>query len=435
MQTKRNRAKNKIRNTLRKRFKILKKNVRNQYLKAICSNSGVCLAFSKEREKIKEHFDHFQTFKYIEKKGKRIGNVSNNGFVYEIPYEHAGYKAHAILKSSSRPKADSMVYEHYIGTCLNTLIDHFPCIVETYGLYRYNTIDAWQQNKEKGFSIKDYAENLTFEKISYKSTKDLLLTINDSCQSPLQYSVLIQHFHNVKTVHDFIEASTSDPNHEQLKILFHVYFLLHILRKIFTHYDLHANNVLVYCPNPNKLIEYIYVMDDGQEIRFTSPYIVKIIDYGRCYMMHFIHGQKLKQALCYLPNCNRDQNNPCGSGLGYQWIDDATPDFSYMNVASNYPNPSHDLRFYALVKAISTEDTIYQLRPCKYTKQYGTEPIFENNTDPNYVCNVSDAFFEVKNHLEKALLENKDTSPTNQDKIIASMRIYGRKQMKVTYHE
>ena len=51
----------------------------------------------------------------------------------------------------------------------------------------------------------------------------------------------------------------------------------------FTHYDLHSGNILLYEPVKGSYITYNYYLTSGKIIQFKSPFIVKIIDYGRCY--------------------------------------------------------------------------------------------------------------------------------------------------------
>lgn len=77
--------------------------VRARYLNAICSKAGVCLAFGKERNRIRKHFNNFIDFSYVKGVAKRIGTKSANGFVIEVPYEREQYRANAVLKSSAKP--------------------------------------------------------------------------------------------------------------------------------------------------------------------------------------------------------------------------------------------------------------------------------------------------------------------------------------------
>ena len=111
--------KNKAAAIIRRNVNKTRKNwipkVRAKYLKTICSDSGICIAFGKERSKIKKHFDGFVNFSKISGFAKKIGENSNNGFIIEVPYSHEEYKSHAILKSSLEPDKngapDNLVYE------------------------------------------------------------------------------------------------------------------------------------------------------------------------------------------------------------------------------------------------------------------------------------------------------------------------------------
>ena len=104
---------------------------RARFLNGVCSDSGVCIAFGKEVNKIKEHFDGFVNFDNV-KQIRKIGEISANGFVKEIEYERAGYTAHAILKSSVRMNSDNLYYEYLVGQFINMIGQILPNFVETY---------------------------------------------------------------------------------------------------------------------------------------------------------------------------------------------------------------------------------------------------------------------------------------------------------------
>jgi hypothetical protein len=98
---------------------------RARYLNGVCSDSGVCIAFGKHVNKIKKHFGGFVKFDNV-KSIRKIGAVSENGFVKEIEYEHAGYKSHAVLKSSSKKFADNLYYEYLAGVFINMVSKFVP---------------------------------------------------------------------------------------------------------------------------------------------------------------------------------------------------------------------------------------------------------------------------------------------------------------------
>ena len=66
-------------------------------------------------------------------------------------------------------------------------------------------------------------------------------------------------------------------------VLFQVYAFLRIYQNVFTHYDLHIENVLL-ISIPNHTLYFSYTdTNSKQKIAFISKYLVKIIDYGSYY--------------------------------------------------------------------------------------------------------------------------------------------------------
>lgn len=401
--------------------------VRARYLNAICSKAGVCLAFGKERNRIRKHFNNFIDFSYVKGVAKRIGTKSANGFVIEIPYEREQYRANAVLKSSAKANADSLVYEYYVGQFMNDLGNYYPCLVETYGLFRYLSEEKWQKAGENAF-IRDMSTYVRKVNPQYKNLTSFASNINGSCFNPVQYCVLIQHFNNVKTLFEYVVQSNhvnADPTHTILTSMFQVYYFLHQVREEFTHYDLHNNNVLLYQPVPGKLIKYIYDTEDGEQVTFCSPYIAKIIDYGRSF---YDDDGGFYRNLCRQPQCEPD----CGFEKGYQWLEDVSPEDAGHNITSLYANVSHDLRLYHLVRFQSTLPFIKDLKPCVYLEEFGTPPVQENNSMPGYVANVSDAYEECKRAV-KSVSESLQWYPP--ENILATIHIHGRHQkMDVEYH-
>jgi hypothetical protein len=125
-----------------------------------------------------------------------------------------------------------------------------------------------------------------------------------------------------------------------------VYFPLTILKDVYTHYDLHANNVFLYKPyEGNKYIQMRYHLLSGRIIEFPSEYIVKIIDYGRNYFDNGITNTKkiLNDYVCNNARCKPN----CGENVGYSIIqgDEYYPNIDFHWIFPNKKNISHDLRF------------------------------------------------------------------------------------------
>jgi hypothetical protein len=301
--------------------------MRIHFLKTICSDSGFCLTFGKEDNKIKEFFKGFTTFEYAIDPIKRIGEISGNGFVNQITYERDGYKAYAVLKSSMKQNTDNLMYEYKVGQYINTLTKKLPCFVETYGLFKYNDTIAYHFMQEnETHSSKTIA--------SLKSKLDIIPNIDwaKACKESQYLCLLIQHFSGVLTLYDFVklnEKNIDKLSNIILNIFFQIYIPLALLEDTFTHYDLHANNILLY-PTPNgKYIKFNYNIPanlvakhglSSNKIEFYSPFIVKIIDYGRSYFKNGAEdGKTVYDQICATPKCNHPSFSSCGKMYGFLW--------------------------------------------------------------------------------------------------------------------
>lgn len=386
---------------------------RARFLKAICQDSGVCIAFGKEDKKISVFFNHFVNFDFV-KKIKRIGMPSANGFVNEIEYKKHDYLAHAVLKSSTSEKADNLAYEYLVGQFINKKTTHFPCFLETYGLYQYTTEYKW-----------NHIKNTTL--IQSNVLKDSLQNLDDfdasiACKNSKYLAILIQHIKNAEPLSSFLEKGNINLPflaNELTAVLYQIYFPLCKLASEFTHYDLHTNNVLIYTPIQGKYIHYHYHFSDKIVVEFYSTYIAKIIDYGRSY---FKDGTKSSTKLLDEELCtNRDCDPECGEDYGFSWFDKKLyEDNNFISAYHN--NQSHDLRLmritdYLLQQQISP--MFQQLKSNVYYQSY-IEPIAtllkktkygvgihsENNkyfgTRPNLTPGLPNAINNVKD-VEKGL--------------------------------
>lgn len=344
-------------NATRKIKKFMKKHQnkrRAHFLKAICSDADVCMAFGTEASKIRKHFDNFNNFKLISKPIKTIGAVSANGFVKDLTYENDGYVANAILKSSAKSHGDNLLYEGLVGEFLNDVGKVVPCFVETYGIYKYTTSSIYNEMKSHK-SNNPFLLEPGLEKFKTIEQHDL----NEACKRSLYMAVLIQHLNDVSSIGDKLHNKSTFVDfvsNDLLYILFQIYFPLSMLGTLFTHYDLHTNNVLLYEPVKGKYIEYHYhnVRNDAGKlttVSFKSKYIAKIIDYGRCYFDDvdgngFTKDSKsIYNAVCATKDCNK-----CGNEQGFGWLEHNPKLLPYNSfICSQIPNVSHDLRLLYII--------------------------------------------------------------------------------------
>jgi len=405
------------------------------FLNSICSDAGVCIAFGKENDKIKKHFNGFVDFNYLTAV-KKIGGESDNGFVKEFTYEHEGYKSNAILKSSMNPESDNLFFEYLVGQYINKLNNRYPCFLETYGLFKYKDETSWmlsatndpryRWNPQASLILHD--ENITNK------------SFETSCSSSQYLSILIQHIKDAKTIQSMLR-DYSFTKRDLLYVLYQVYMPLANEKNTFTHYDLHLENVLLYEPVEGHYIEYHYHVG-GEEITFKSSYIAKIIDYGRCFFEDKNNSNKdtntskhIYEKICTINNCYpRDEDGKlikdkysCGKDVGYGNIAPENPPGSFFYISGTKRNSSHDLRLLYLLKRRTGINDMYLkelLQKIQYginvdqeNKIYGT---IENEKSglPNKINNVVDA----RNALGQ-LIMSEPLHHTNQESYLSKEKV------------
>jgi len=396
------------------------------FLSIVCPNSGVCTAFGKNTDELTQFFKGFTNFNYAVSPVRRIGAVSNNGFVNEIEYEKQGYKAHAILKSSQNEKADNLVYEYLVGIkYINRKIKAFPCFVQTHGLYFYDSPENWKILKDNKHLEKSHLKHLTLQNnIGYVK----------ACKESTYASLLIQHIQNAKSIEDMIKQSEFIKN-DLLHVLFIVYHALSSLSKTFTHYDLHTGNVLLYKPAGGKYIQYHYHHSDGTETTFFSPYIPKIIDYGRSFFDNGnVKSKNIYDKICTINGCKPH----CGSDYGFAWLDPEP----YLTISSSKKNESHDLRLLNKLKKeiLHVPDTESHIELDKIlkrivygvgiteikNKEYGTmEDLTISNTK---IYNVKGAYASLKKAIENPEVVKENLMNFSSLKKIGDLHVYDNEE-------
>lgn len=358
----------------------------SRFLKNICSDSNVCIAFGVEQPKIFKFFDGYTNKAHIQLPIRSVGEHSKNGFINEITYERDGYISHAILKSSTKRGADNLVYEYIVGKYLNKMSKFFPCIMQTYSLVKYLDAESYHM-LEFGDDIdkKDELDNIHFRPIAFDHPPEEILL--DACKNPLLYAVLVQHIKDAPTFHDIQQRGTQ----QDITFLMHqIYFTLHCLRYTFTHYDLHMKNVLCYPVGKNKYVEFMYHMKDGTIISYNYHRLAYMIDYGRS----FFHESDTHNSGVILDTlCKIPCPTPCGTGDGFRNLFGIPS----VHITGSQRNISADLRLMKL--AFDPSKKIYH--KVKFQGPYSTPEVSTSGL-PEDIHNVSDALAYLTKYLAKS---------------------------------
>ena len=186
-----------------------------------------------------------------------------------------------------------------------------------------------------------------------------------ACAKSNYLCVLTQHIKNTKSLNVMI-ASSKDvdfPYYDLINVLYQIYMPLATLSETFTHYDFHLGNTLIYEPVIGKYIDYKYKLKDGTSVRFKCRYMVKIIDYGRCFFNDDSNkeisgsSKSIYESICKnIKECNAGGKEGipisyCGEDQGFSNFDTGEYGIGY-SINSGVRNITHDLLLLYRVKKL-----------------------------------------------------------------------------------
>jgi hypothetical protein len=271
-------------------------------------------------------------------------------------------------------------------------------------LFHYKTESDWEVAKD--------TNQLSVSRL--KGSLELIKNSSDynyACYQSKYLAVLIQHLKDADTLYDtFI---TSD--YDYASVLLQVYMVLSDLENEFTHYDLHANNVLCYQPVRDKYIEYHY-HSDNEVVSFPSRYMAKIIDYGRC----FFHdsdqnnSKAIHKKICGRPFCAPN----CGEEVGFLWLGEKTPKALGHWIAPQIRNKSHDMK---LINTLPSLGNVLKALRSKtlYSGSYGTKEMASSGL-PERIHNVTD----MKIALIECIGTLRNTFLMSNEKKLGDLHVY-----------
>jgi hypothetical protein len=377
-----------------------------KFLKLMCSDSCGCLTFGHETEKINHLFGYFRDFQYAKKEAKRVGKVSANGYVYEIEYRRHNYISNALLKSSIEKNSDNLYYEYLVGIhFLNKMNRLLPCFTETYHILLNNSKDLKNEMKKNSRVELEKIKN-NYEFIGLGKNENNV--VDQSCLNSEKLAILVQYINNPISFDDYLRMPTNEFYLNDLtQILYQIYGPLSRLSTVYTHYDLHSNNVLLYKLDNKQYVTMKYIYK-STVITFKTNYIAKIIDYGRSFFHtnNKLNSKQILKNICSNTTCTtlvERKKEQCGDGKGYSWMNCDGWELNHY-ICSSRVNESHDLRLANIVKehfmsssSSSSSQLGLAMADINYDEDYGTKPM--ESTEGSTINNVVD----LENRLKRLI--------------------------------
>lgn len=374
-----------------------------QNLKSICPDTNICFAFGIETLSIKQYFNRFDNFNLIVAPIIKIGDNSSNAIIQELQYEKNNYTAFTVLKTSLRSKSDNLYYEYLVGQKINTFHKFIPSFVETFDIYQYKNKIAWEFSKNNSL-LSQHQIKFLFENLKNISGVEKTLLVSQSCERSKYLAIMIQLIKPAISI-NYLLKDNYFVNYLLLPIIFQIYTTLYTLRDSFTHYDLHYENIILYTPHPNSYIHYHYHIGNTV-LQFKSPFMVKIIDYGRSYA----GVGNVRDDVCKI--CEN-----CGEQVGYQWLQHQKNERRAFYITPRFLNNSADLRllYDFKRKVVSPNEHLKKMFKIRYETRYGTpeDLTFKNGE----IRNIKDAFDTISSIMTLPdVIRDTDKSVANMTK-------------------
>lgn len=296
-----------------------------------CRDLNTCLILGEFSHAILAFFTAIKHFNNVVKI-KSLETLGNNGKLLFVHSHLSDYTAYSMVKIPKYKQeiADNVVYEFLMGLVVN-LFTQTPNTVKTLNLYKHKSKDRLrntlsQQNITSEI-LKENVELIAY--VNYESNDGLIQfhrnEENITSETDLIEHSCMKHDHFILEMlyipHSFMLEQTTDAKkfsnfrnfwkYEIGFVMFQLYAFLKVYHKIFVHNDLNRANILL-CQIPDHHFEYIY-KEGSETIKFTSPYLVKTIDYSRSYISG--ESDRIFDMVCKKKNCYPN----CGEKHGYEY--------------------------------------------------------------------------------------------------------------------
>jgi len=345
-------------------------------------NIDLDILFNSNPDEFLHSVEYFQNLKNYSSVIHPIGEKSNNGYVRKLKYNMSGQTYTVVLKGSLNFKSDSLVYEYLVGQCINVYARFYPCFVKTYSVGSfikprdYFTFAEIPAEFKLPNSFDTYINTLdlaNIENMIVHGCKYNQFLVVLTQYLPIRYNlndflkkcsnkIKTIDIHNHKFSHSyFIKIESIYKLYALTSILHMIYQLLSSFANIFTHYDLHLENVVLIKAPKGKFINVIFHYPNGRVLHYNMCYMPVIIDYGRSFInCKELDASKVSSDEIMKSVCRNDVRSKssascietCGNASGYKFstdYDEKTDTFKPSSIDISFidytrPNISHDCR-------------------------------------------------------------------------------------------
>ena len=309
-----------------------------------CPDLDFCIAFGKNRKRLRQFFDYFQTFDYATSARTISEGVDGKllaiQFAKPLPsgndyaHDHARLEYVAALKIPKEMSREAFTEIMYIGN-INKLAYRFPNFIVIFGVIRFDIADE----RDKLYSLDwSWSDSTVFplEKLIMKPNGKITGIMMEYIvpQKRMFIDAIVNDVGKLFTVNKGVRTMTEKTvendlirlTHELVCVFYQIYFPL--TRSCLIHKDLHYHNVLLYRNHEMEYFSFHYHETDDEmspSFSFDSQLIPKIIDFGRSEFVPSVEKKKEKryddlEDLSYVLQCVTSKNGFILPDINYQLL-------------------------------------------------------------------------------------------------------------------
>lgn len=265
-------------------------------------NLSFFLNYNIKKDSILSKYDFFIS-DGTEEREKYISPSDTNTFILKYKRKQSSYDVIYKLYTKNPKLEASMLYEFYVGKCLNKVKQYFPNFIYTIGYNKRQKI--YEKKDGLNFNI----NNMTFVD-DFNLTPEI---IEEHCEDEVNNisGLFIEYVPNSETLARIIETVDYKTNidYNLFTTLFQIYATLYTLENVYAHQNLHLSNiVIIKLPKDINVIYYI----DEIEYTLTTRYIPVFIDYATNYINFDLKENSIKYIDCACKTkCNIEKPDCC----------------------------------------------------------------------------------------------------------------------------
>lgn len=260
-----------------------KRATRNQLNKEIlenCEELDSCCNVGMYLNEIFNYFDKFENFRYV----TNIENIAIIDVVeIYLKNERNTNELITMLKMIDSTQDISLVYDYFITSFFHEeKRPQYPNTVKALNLCTFKSQSDYDYcaHNFQNVTVQDLQQKLTF----FDEKSNPIEIIKESSKKHYMFcfhQIIVPYYYDLSKMFEKNSLSDDFWKYDAATTFFQIYSFLRSHQKLFTHYNLTAENIILSDIPSTSFYNFIYKEKNAKIIEFRSRYLVKIINFSK----------------------------------------------------------------------------------------------------------------------------------------------------------